>query len=296
MNYKLNIQLKQKVRLSDLDYSILPEIHSKNQWKKLIKSNIIYVNGILGQTSTWINDNDCIEVKWLEKIAKVSPKIFPLNLDIVYEDDFLAIILKPAGIPVSGNVFKSVQNALPHNLSKSKAMLENDGFQTCHRLDFHTSGLLLISKTRKCRVLIGKMFESNAIQKKYYAIVQGVPTPSQGIWEQPINDKISKSTYKVLQSVPSIKNENISLVELIPKTGRTHQLRIHSALNNCPIVGDTKYGEQGNILKGKGLFLNAFSLEFSHPITNKIINIKQPVPTKFESLLEREKKMFNKKY
>mgnify|MGYP000551339893 CR=1 FL=1 len=296
MNYKIILKLEQKMRLSDLDYSNFPEIHSKNQWKKLIKSNIVYVNDSLGLTSTWANNNDCIEIKWLEMKAKVSPKTFPLNLDIVYEDDYLAVINKPAGIPVSGNVFKSVQNALSHNLTKSKAMSESDNFQTCHRLDFQTSGLLLISKTRKCRVLIGNMFENKIIQKKYYAITQGQLPNNSGKWEQPINGKISKSTYKVIKSVASIKNNRINLVELIPETGRTHQLRIHTALNNCPIVGDTKYGKQGNIMKGKGLFLNAFSLEFSHPITKDNISIKQPIPKKFNSLLEREIKMFNKHF
>ena len=106
----------------------------------------------------------------------------------------------------------------------------------------------------------------------------------------------SSSEYLTLKTVNSLRSEKMSLLKLIPKTGRTHQLRIHCASIGSPIVGDKLYGEAGNVMLHKGLFLTASNLRFKHPKSGDIVNCNVPIPDKFKSLLEREERRFNRYY
>lgn len=293
MNYNFQYTYSKSVRLSDLSLDLLPNVLSKSQWKKMIKKGLVFCNGLEVNTSYWVKNNDILEIKW--SLYDVhSSKVFPLKLEIVYEDDYIAIVNKPPGLPVSGNVFKSLQNALAFNLKKSKVMQAGDNFKTCHRLDYSTSGLVVIAKTKECRKVLGEYFENKTIEKWYYAIVQGKLKSKEGEWKQPIEGKVSLSTYKVCKVIPSLKNKYLSLVELSPKTGRTHQLRIHSANNGHSIVGDIKYGDPENTFKGKGLFLTAYKLNFNHPISKENIELEIDLPHKFKKLLSNEERRFLK--
>lgn len=293
MNYSFKYSGEDKVRLSDLNLDLIPHVLSKSQWKKMIKKGLVFCNQNRADSSFWVSDGDSIEIKWSLYETKTA-KPFPLKVEVVYEDDFMAVVNKPPGLPVSGNVFKSLQNALSSNLKRSEHMQIGDDFKTCHRLDYSTSGLVVVSKTNACRQILGAYFEERKIEKYYYAILQGALKDKQGEWVQPIHGKASKSTFKVLKEVPSLKNGWLSLVELSPKTGRTHQLRIHSAINNHCIVGDAKYGDTEHLLKGKGLFLAAYKLEFKHPITQQDLSICIDIPHKFSKLLENEERRYLK--
>jgi len=291
MNYKFQILEGPSVRLSDIDIDFIPNVLSKSQWKKIIKKGIVFCNGELADTSIWVSSKDHIEIKWtLYQDQSIKP--FSLKLEVVYEDDYLAVVNKPPGIPVSGNVFKSLQNALSSNLKRSDVMQNGDQFQTCHRLDYSTSGLVVVAKTHFARLELGKYFEEKNIRKYYYAIVQGELIQSEGKWVQPIKGKPSSSSYKVLKKVHSLKNDFLSLLELSPHTGRTHQLRIHCADNNHCIVGDSKYGNPDQVLKGKGLFLAAYKLQFIHPVTKQELDISIDMPNKFDKLLQNEERRY----
>ena len=126
-------------------------------------------------------------------------KTFKSALEIVYEDDFLAIINKPAGILVSGNKLKTIVNALPFNLHKSTQPDVLSFPLPVHRLDFPTSGLLIVAKTNKTLVAFGKMFEKKQIFKTYHAIAIGVITRG-GIIETVIQEKKSYTKYEVLEN------------------------------------------------------------------------------------------------
>ena len=104
----------------------------------------------------------------------------------------------------------------------------------------------------------------------------------------------SLSYYKTIKTVKSLKSKNLSLVELSPKTGRTHQLRIHMSSIGFPILGDKLYGKEGNVLEGKGLFLCALELVLKHPVTRDPLTVKTEIPYKFNSLLDREAKRWLK--
>jgi tRNA pseudouridine65 synthase/23S rRNA pseudouridine1911/1915/1917 synthase len=281
--------LDKTYRLSELPISFLPEILSKSKWKKLIAKNLVKLNGKIGRTSDWVKSKDIIEYELITHKSK----IFPLSLTVEYEDEYLAIIYKPAGYPVSGNYFKTIQNALAFNLKISSVMKSSDEFKPCHRLDRATSGLLLISKTEETRILIGELFENKEIQKQYYALCQGNFTTTEGIWNSKIEDKDSMSSFRVLKSFDTLTFEKIHLLKLEPITGRTHQLRIHSSLNGTPILGDPLYNNK-NTVNHKGLFLHAYSIDFCHPITGKKILIKTKIPQKFDSFMSREHRRFLK--
>ena len=282
----------EEVRLYDYVQQIFPTIPSRKGVKKAISREEILVDGQKTSTGHWIKAGQKIEL--LESSAN-PPKEYILKLEIVFEDEFMAVINKPAGIPVSGNQFRTIQNALIGNINLSK---EEDALRwpkPVHRLDGPTSGLLIIAKTAKALVKLGQQFEQKTIEKKYAAIVMG-KSPESGIVNAAIEGLESLSEFKTLQTINSLKSKYLSLVELSPKTGRTHQLRIHMSSIGFPILGDKIYGEEGNVLEGKGLFLCALSLNLKHPITEELLSIKIDMPYNFLSILEREAKRWRKYY
>ncbi|MFB0923913.1 MAG: pseudouridine synthase, partial [Vicingaceae bacterium] len=160
----------EEVRLYDYVQHIFPTIPSRKGVKKAISREEILVDGQKTSTGHWVKAGQKVEL--LESIAN-PPKEYILKLEIVFEDEFMAVINKPAGIPVSGNQFRTIQNALIGNISVSN---EEDALRwpkPVHRLDGPTSGLLIIAKTAKALVKLGQQFEQKTIEKKYVAIVMG---------------------------------------------------------------------------------------------------------------------------
>lgn len=280
----------EEIRLYDYAQQIFPTMPSRKGIKKAIAREEITVDGEKTTTGWWVKPGQKIEL--LESNIN-PPKAYNLALEVVYEDEYLAVINKPAGISVSGNQFRTIQNAL---IGKVKASKEADALRWAkpvHRLDNPTSGLLIVAKTAKALMKLGQQFENKEIKKKYCAIVIG-QLPESGVIDFDIDGLTSLTDYKLGKIVPSLRNEYLSLVELSPKTGRTHQLRIHLSKLGFPILGDKLYGKEGEILKGKGLFLSATALQLNHPITSEVLTIEIETPYKFNALLERETKRWEK--
>ncbi|NJB83975.1 RluA family pseudouridine synthase [Wenyingzhuangia aestuarii] len=267
------------VRLSDYAVGIFASIPSKAGIKKAIKKGLITVNHQRGVSGQFINGNEIIELLEDETLIK---KNIDLDLEVLWEDDYLAVIYKPAGLLVSGNKSKTVTNALPYNL-KPSILIDAVKPQPVHRLDFATSGLLLIGKTADSIRALGKLFENKTIQKNYFAITIG-KMQSEGTINFPIDEKEAISNFSIIKSVPSERFDFLNLVKLAPVTGRRHQLRIHCAQLGNPILGDVEHGVEGKILKGKGLYLHAASLEFTHPYTNQPLTIEKELPKKYHHL------------
>jgi len=198
-------------------------------------------------------------------------KIYELELEIAYEDEHLAIVNKPAGLTTSGNQFRTLKNALLHNLK----ILNHYTPRPIHRLDRATSGLIIVARSSAARVQLGDMLEAGKITKTYTAIVMGDPE-DKGQLQQPIDGKEAVSSYTV---VKRSADKKYAQVNLSPITGRTHQLRIHTAIAGWPILGDKLYGNKKG--PGKGLFLCAFHLELNHPITQTKLNVTIDLPYKF---------------
>lgn len=264
------------IRLSDYAVGIFASIPSKAGIKKALKKGLITVNNKRGLSGQFIIGNEIIQLLEDETLIK---KNINLDLEVLWEDDYLAVIHKPAGLLVSGNKAKTVTNALPHNL-KPSILIDAVKPQPVHRLDFPTSGLLLAGKTADSIRTLGKLFENKEIQKKYFAITIG-KMQTKGTVDFSIDEKTAISNYNIIKSIPSEKFEFLNLVELAPVTGRRHQLRIHCAHLGNPILGDSEYGIEGKILKGKGLYLHATSLNFIHPYTKQPLNITKDLPKKY---------------
>jgi len=258
--------------------------------KKAIKRAELLLNEQVAETGRYLKVGDKLSLYSTEKNI---PTTYNLKLEIVYEDEFLAVINKPAGINISGNMYRTIVNSLPYSLTKSTELDALSWFRPVHRLDNQTRGLLIIAKTQKAMVELGNMFENKNIQKVYHAIVIG-KTEDNGIINKNIEAKKSITEYKTLKRVKSLRNNDLSLLELKPKTGRTHQLRIHLSGLGFPILGDKIYGTSGAILKHKGLFLCSTQLLFKHPIKGGELNIKIETPYKFTALLKREQRRFDK--
>jgi RluA family pseudouridine synthase len=216
-----------------------------------------------------------------------------LSLEVLFEDSDLAVIWKPSGINVSGNQFKTIQNALMFNLKKSIGIDALNWPKPVHRLDNQTSGVLVIAKSKKARVVLGQAFENKTIEKTYHAIVIG-HIEKAGVIDFEVDNKKSVTEFEPIQFCDSLKNEKLTLLKLMPKTGRTHQLRIHCAqFLKSPILGDKIYGSEGMILKNKGLFLSATGITFNHPNSNKIISITKELPPKFFQRMNNEQRRFD---
>lgn len=205
-------------------------------------------------------------------------------MDVLFEDEHLAVIHKPAGILVSGNTFITIANALPQNI-KASTLSDATTPQPVHRLDFPTTGILLVGKTSSSIRALNQLFENHEIQKKYFAIAIG-EMEKEGTITSEIDEKKSTSNYTVTKSVDSPRFEKLNLVELDPKSGRRHQLRKHLSSLGNPILGDKEYGIEGLILNGKGLYLHAYSLEFTHPFTNEKMSLIDELPSKFTKIFD----------
>ena len=175
-------------------------------------------------------------------------------------------------------------NALKLNL-KISPLTDATSPQPVHRLDFATTGVLLVGKTQSSIRLLNKAFENKEISKTYYAATIG-EMEARGEISHQIDKKESLSFFSVCKTVDSLRFKKLNLVILQPKTGRRHQLRIHLSRIGNPILGDKNYGPDGLVLMGKGMYLHAFSLEFKHPFSKEKILIEDPLPAKFQKLFE----------
>lgn len=279
------------IRLSDYAIGIFRIIPTRKGIKKAIKKKCVWIDGLPADTGRWVQSGQVIQ---LMEPESQPTKIFKLPLTIFFEDEYIAVINKPAGIVVSGNQYRTIQNALPFNLTISKMEDVLTIPMPAHRLDHPTSGLLLIAKTRKARVMLGKQFEDKVIEKKYQAIVIG-ELPDVGSIDFSIDGKTAYTRFETNRIIRSLKNNYLTLVDLYPTTGRTHQLRIHLAKSGWPILGDKLYGQEGMILKNKGLFLTAVGLSFTHPITEELITVTKDAPAKFNLLLAREQRRWDRR-
>lgn len=202
-----------------------------------------------------------------------------LHVQIVYEDEALAVLNKPAGM-------LSVPGRRERYSVVLWAQRKWEGAMLVHRLDMMTSGLILVAKTEEAYHHLQQQFEAHTVKKKYLALVEGVPEKEHGVIDLPLSsDPINRprqvvdlehgkraiTEYRVLQT----SDDGSSLLALWPHTGRTHQLRMHCAHPeglNCPIVGDVLYGHSSDI----GLCLQANAITFTHPVTGKKMHFELP--------------------
>ncbi len=277
------------IRIEAYCRGLFKELPSNKSVKKSVLKGAIKVNGQNISSAYFVKEGDEIQLWELEENP---PLPYDLPIQIVYEDDDLAVVFKPAGLPTSGNFYRTLENAVQGKLYMSC----NNPLRwpkPVHRLDSPTSGLVIMAKSIHARVKLGWMLENRKIQKTYCALLSGRLTENLRI-SIPLDGKDAISELSIIECKESLNNKYITKVFMKPHTGRTHQLRKHAASIKHPIIGDTIYGQKGNVLLHKGLFLCAIHLKFIHPITFQEIHIQSEPPEKFDKLMNREFNRFMK--
>ena len=280
--------LPDDIGIDDYCAQVFPLLTTRTAAKKAIREKRLLLNGRPVHLNTKLAKGGTLELK--PKVV-ARQHAFNLSLEKIYEDDALIVVNKPGGIAVNGHRNKTVENALAGNIRLSK---KNDALPqalAAHRIDVPTKGLVLLAKTKSALVAMNKAFQKQNIHKAYVAVVHG-QIKGEGTIETPIGGKSAITHFESLKVVPSRQFNHLTLLRLLPKTGRTHQLRIHLQEIGHPVLGDKEYAVEQPTLQGKGLFLCAYELEFEHPVTRTTIRLNIPIPNRFTRIIEREAQRF----
>lgn len=296
---------------------------TRTKVQEAIKSGEVTVNGKSVKASYLIQPDDLISIH-LNKPEPPEVKAEAIPLEIVYEDDHLLVVNKPAGMvthPAYKNYSGTLVNALMHHSEKLSQLHaeEDDEFDIVrpgivHRLDKDTSGLLVVAKDETTHQKLAKQFAAKTSEREYYAIVWGTFKQLSGTIDAPLgrsksdrkkvavtaDGKHAVTEYEVIEQF-----DYLALIKLHLRTGRTHQIRVHLAHIHHPVFGDETYGGREIIAGGiegkkkaevKNLLemmprqaLHAKKLGFVHPVTKEMMRFESKLPEDMRQLLERLK-------
>jgi 23S rRNA pseudouridine1911/1915/1917 synthase len=275
----------------------LPDL-SRAFIQRLIKDGQATVNEHPAKPSHRVETGDVITVRVpAETPPQVSPEHIPL--DILFEDDVLLAVNKPAGMvvhPAYGHHSGTLVNALLAHCPQTANVGGADRAGIVHRLDKDTSGVLLIAKDEPTHIALQRQFKRRWVKKTYLALVEGHPSPRQGLIDAPMGrDKQQRKKMSVVRGGREARTayrvvelfDQHSLLELEPETGRTHQIRVHLAWLGHPVVGDAVYGYRKQRLLQRRHFLHAHRLELTHPVSGLSLSLSAPLPDDLSDLLQR---------
>ena len=274
--------------------------YTRSKIKKLIDDGLISVNDKIVKAKYLVKVGDviCVTEKDLDPLD-----LEPVNapIDIVYQDNDLAVINKPQGLTVhAGNGVKgyTLVNLLLYHLDNLSGINGVIRPGIVHRIDKDTSGLLVVAKNDTAHLSLASQIAEKTCKRTYVALLEGVVKQDEGVIETYIgrsdqnrtmmavknSGRIAITNFKVLK-----RYENYTYCEFNLQTGRTHQIRVHSKHIGHPIVGDPVYGYKNQKFNLNGQLLHATRLEFTHPITNKRMVFTAPLPNYFEAVLNKLK-------
>ena len=265
-----------------------------------IKNGQILVNGEAKKAKYAVKEGDVIsyEVPEPEVVEYVAED---LPLEIVYQDEDVAVVNKPQGMvvhPSAGHTRGTLVNALMYHIKDLSGINGVLRPGIVHRIDKDTSGLLMIAKNDRAHLALADELKDKKSLRKYWAIVHGNLPNDRGVIEAPIgrSEKDRKKQAVTAKGKPALTRFQVlerfgdyTLVELQLETGRTHQIRVHMAYIGHPVAGDEVYGPR-KTLKGHGQFLHARTLGFTHPRTGEVLEFTAEAPAIFLETLEKLKK------
>ena len=253
---------------------------------KLKKNKKIYLNNKETYTKQKVISGDVVSfiLDFDEDNSNIVPSNIPL--DIIYEDEYLLILNKPAGIAIHPSILhydNSLSNGVKFYFDKIKL---NKKIRIVNRLDRNTSGIVIFAKNEYIQECLIKQMKTKKLKKEYLAIVCGILENSSGTLNFPIarkegsiiercvntNGDLAITHYDVLKTF-----NNLSLVHIVLETGRTHQIRVHFSYINHPVLGDTLYGNPSDLIARQAL--HSYKISFIHPITKENMTITAPLPS-----------------
>ena len=262
-----------------------------------IKEGKILVNGQVKKAKYTVKEGDVISYE-VPQVEEVTYEAEDIPLEIVYQDADVAVVNKPQGMvvhPSAGHTSGTLVNALMYHIKDLSGINGELRPGIVHRIDKDTSGLLMVAKNDAAHVALADELKAKKSLRKYWAIVHGNLPNDRGVIEAPIgrSDKDRKKQAVTAKGKPALTRFQVlerfgdySLVELQLETGRTHQIRVHMAYIGHPVAGDEVYGPR-RTLKGRGQFLHAKTLGFTHPRTGEVIEFSVEVPEIFQKTLEQ---------
>ena len=262
---------------------------------KMLKDDYILVNGKLEKGSYKVKNGDIISIKegYVQEMDVVPKK---MDLDIVFEDNYLMVINKPSGLtvhPGSGNSDNTLVNGLMYYTNNLSSVGGDFRPGIVHRLDKDTSGLMIVAKDNKCHTLLADDFKNKRIHREYVALLDGVFPQNSATIDAPIErskENFEKMTVaaggkKAITHLRVIKKyKDYTLVKLVLETGRTHQIRVHLSYIGYPVHNDPVYSKKPS--NDFGQFLHSEYLKFVHPITGETLEFRADLPKQFAYFLE----------
>jgi 23S rRNA pseudouridine1911/1915/1917 synthase len=284
---------KSGIRLDKFVSENYPDI-SRTRAHKLIQDSYVTVNNQPAKPSLKLQKGDQVEVMIPPPSPiNITPEAIPLK--IIYEDNDLMVVDKPAGLtvhPAPGHYTGTLANAILAHIPDLEAGEANRP-GIVHRLDKDTSGLIVVAKNPVAHMKLAEQFKSRGVVKVYQALVKGHLTPQEGNIEANIGrhprdrkrmavvagGREARTEYRVIKYI-----NNYSFLEVKPKTGRTHQIRVHLAAIGFPVVGDSTYGVKSDFLSRQ--FLHAAKLRFKLPSTSEFREFQSELPADLEQALK----------
>ena len=268
--------------------------YSRETITKMLAEEYILVNGKSIKASYKVKVGDVILIKD-GFVKEMSWKATKMDIDIVYEDEYLMVINKDSGVvvhPGAGNSNDTLVNGL---LYYNKTLSKGEEFRPgiVHRLDKDTSGLMIIAKDDKAHELLADDFKNKRIHREYIALLDGVFPQKKAIIDAPIGrskqyfDKmeVCKDGKKAITNLEVIKKyKDYTLVKLVLETGRTHQIRVHLAYIGYPVHNDPVYSNK--VCTDFGQFLHSAYLKFKHPITGEVLEFNSKLPEEFQTFID----------
>lgn len=299
ISQEFEVNFEQEGERLDKYLALIYENQSRSFFQKIIKENLVLVNGKAQKANYRVSAEDTVSVT-IPKAQEI--EIVPENilLDILYEDEDVLVVNKPKGMvvhPSAGHYTGTLVNAIMYHCKESLSGI-NGAIRPgiVHRIDMDTTGALIVCKNDNAHVKIAEQIKEHSVTRRYRGIVSGVVKEDTGriegaIGRHPVerkkmainekNGKPAVTHYRVLE-----RFHNHTYMEFELETGRTHQIRVHMASIGHPLLGDTLYGSTRNPYHLQGQTLHAMVIGFIHPSSGEYLEVEAPLPEYFQKLLK----------
>ena len=258
-------------------------------------SDRIRLNGVSAKVDIRVRTGDTVMVLPAEEKPVYTPKPYDVVLNILYEDEHLLVINKPAPLASQSSV-NHPDDSLENAVYSYMGCPEGFVYRPVNRLDKGTSGIMVVAKNAHVQHLLQQMLHTDRFVRSYLAVTEGIPEAEEGILDFPIDKAPGATIRRIIspEGKPSVTHYRVlrasgnrALIALKLETGRTHQIRVHLSHIGCPVCGDFLYGTELPELKER-FALHSAGLSLIHPVTGQLLNLRAELPGQLEDLLKAD--------